>query len=69
MFEDFSTTDFCPDPRVINSVCDLPSIYTCLFWDPAVPGELFTAMEWTSVLLNRSTQADRLIHSALPDIE
>ncbi len=53
MFEDFSTTDICPEPRVFNSVCDLPSMYSCLFWEPAIPGELFTAMEWTSVLLNR----------------
>jgi hypothetical protein len=53
MFEDFSTVESRLTPRVVNAVCDLPALYTCLFWEPEVPGELFTSMEWTSVLLDR----------------
>lgn len=53
MFEDFSTVESHLSPHVVNAVCDLPALHTRLFWDPFVPSELFTSMEWTSVLLDR----------------
>jgi len=53
MFEDFSTTEFRADPRIVNTVCDLPSLSFGDMWFPCCKGQLFGMIEWTAVYFDR----------------
>ena len=56
MFEDYSTTEFDLEPRVVNSLDALPDLTDWDMWYPDCRHSLFRMIEFTSVLL---CQVDR----------
>jgi len=53
MFEDYTTVDYCTEPRVVNAICDLPTQSHTDMWFPCCRGQLFRMIEWTAVFLDR----------------
>ena len=54
MFEDYSTTEFDLEPRVVNSLDALPDLTFWDMWYPDCHHSLFRMIEFTSVLLCRA---------------
>lgn len=53
MFEDFFTIEFQAGPRIVNTVCDLPSLSFGDMWFPCCRGQLFRIVDWMAVYLDR----------------